>query len=326
MVCSRWSDYRDLGDLEGALADHAETVFRELDSDGQEAFDFVMRQLVSFGSGEGGVRRTVPYRDLVSSPEFDHRQKAGLKVWSIALSKKNCLAPRLIPKQEIIVSIAHEALLRRWTRVRSWLAEDQGFLRMRDRLDANLKLWLSRDRRCEDLLGPEFGIADAETLLRHFRSALNKTQIDYIKKILAKNKHGRIWNTVLLVVGAGLAVLATAAGILWYNTDIHRKSAAELARFEQRLEELSKDQRSAQTSQVQQAKDKPQMAAQNADFSVNGAALWKPSSRWRRSSRRRKKKPSWHNRMRILPPPSARAMESGAQEEPKKRSSRATDC
>jgi hypothetical protein len=264
-----WSDYRDLGALEGALADHAETVFRELDSDGQEAFDFVMRQLVSFGSGEGGVRRSVPYHDLVSSPEFDHRQKVGAKGFVDCFIKEELFSAETDPKQEIIVSIAHEALVRRWTRVRLWLAEDQGFLRMRDRLDANLKLWLSRDGRCEDLLGPEFGIADAETLLRHFRTALNKTQIDYIKKILAKNKHGRIWNTVLLVVGAGLAVLATAAGILWYNTDIHRKSAAELARFEQRLEELSKDQRSAQTSQVQQAKDKPQMAAQNADFSVN---------------------------------------------------------
>ncbi len=263
-----WSDYRDLGELEGALANHAETVFRELDSDEQEAFDFVMRQLVSLGSGEGGVRRTVPYRDLVSSPEFDHRQKAGAKGLVDCFIKEELFSAETGPKQEIIVSIAHEALLRRWTRVRLWLAEDQGFLRMRDRLDANLKLWLSRDCRCEDLLGPEFGIADAETLLRHFRSALNKTQIDYIQKILAKNKHGRIRNTVLLAGRRRLAVLATAAGILWYNTDIYRKRAAELARLEQRIEELAKDQRSAQASQVQQAKDKPQMAAQNADFSA----------------------------------------------------------
>jgi len=264
-----WTDYRDLGELEGALANHAETVFRELDSDEQEAFDFVMRHLVSFGSGEGGVRRTVPYRDLVSSPEFDHRQKTGAKGFVDCFIKEDLFSVETDFKQEIIVSIAHEALLRRWTRVRSWLAEDQGFLRMRDRLDANLKLWLSRDRRCEDLLGPEFGIADAKTLLRHFRSALNKNQIDYIEKILAKNKHARIRNTVMLVVAAGLAVFATVAGILRYNTDNHRKRAAELARFEHRLEELAKDQRSSQTSQVQQATDKPQMAALNVDFSVN---------------------------------------------------------
>ena len=74
-----WSDYRDLDELEGALNNHAETVFRELGGDEQEAFDFVMRHLVSFGSGEGGVRRTVLYRDLVRCHQFVHRQKrAGL--------------------------------------------------------------------------------------------------------------------------------------------------------------------------------------------------------------------------------------------------------
>jgi hypothetical protein len=264
----RWSDCRDLGELEGALANHAETVFRELVSDEQQAFDFVMRHLVSLGSGEGGARRTVPYRDLVSSPELDHRQKAGAKGLADCFIKEELFSAETGPEQEIIVSIAHETLLRRWRRVRLWLAENQGFLRMVDRLDANLKLWLSRDCLCEDLLGPEFGIADAETLLRHFRWALDKTQIGYIQKILAKNKRGRIQNNVLLVVGAGMAVLATGVGILWDNTDINRRRGAEFARLERRMEELSKDKHSEQASQVQRAIHKPQMAAQNADLSA----------------------------------------------------------
>jgi hypothetical protein len=260
----RWSDYKEMGELEGALDNRAETVFKELGSDEQEAFDFVMRRLVSSGSGEGDVRRGVPYRDLVSSPEFDHRQKAGAKGLVDRFIKEELFSAETNTKQEIIVGIAHEVLLKRWRRARLWLAEDQGFLRMRDRLDANLKLWLNRDRRCADLLGPEFGIADAETLLRHFRSALNKTEIDYIQKILAKRKHGRIRNIFVLVVGASLAVLATFAGVWWYNTNIHRKGAVELARFERRQE----------ASQLQLAKDKPPLSEQNANFSVNeGSAL-----------------------------------------------------
>jgi ketosteroid isomerase-like protein len=269
----RLSDYKEMGELEGALDKRAETVFTELGSDEQEAFDFVMRRLVSSGSGEGDVHRGVPYRDLVSSPEFDHRQKAGAKGLVDRFIKEELFSAETDTKQEIIVSIAHEVLLKRWRRARLWLAEDQGFLRMRDRLDANLKLWLSRDRRCNDLLGPEFGIADAETLLRHFRSALNKTQIDYIQKILAKKKHGRIRNISVLAVGAGLVVLATFAGVQWYNTNIHRKRAAELARFERRQEELANDQRIAQASSSPQ-NDKPPLSEQNADLSVNeGSAL-----------------------------------------------------
>jgi hypothetical protein len=268
-----WSDYRDLGELEGALNNHAETVFRELGDDEQEAFDFVMRHLVSFGSGEGGVRRTVLYRDLVSSPQFDHRQKAGAKGLVDSFVKEELFSAETGLKKEIAISISQEVLVRRWTRARLWLAEDQGFLRMRDRLDANVKLWLSRDGQCEDLLGPQFGIADAETLLRHFRAALSRTQIDYIQKMLAKKRRGRVRNTILLTVGAGLAVLATAAGVLRYNTNIRRRSVAELARFEQRIEQLVKGQGSGEASPVHQANKKPP-TTQNADFSLKeGTAL-----------------------------------------------------
>ena len=112
----------------------------------------------------------------------------GAKVLVDRFVKEELFNAETDPKQEIIVSVAHPALLRRWTRVRQWLAEDQEFLRMRDRLDANLKLWLSRDGRSDDLLGPGFGIADAETLLRHFRMALStRLRSTTLKKILAKD-------------------------------------------------------------------------------------------------------------------------------------------
>ena len=67
------------GELQGALANHAETVLLTLKSDERQALQFVMPQLVSLGRSEEDVlvHRTVPYRDLVSSPELDHRQKAG---------------------------------------------------------------------------------------------------------------------------------------------------------------------------------------------------------------------------------------------------------
>jgi hypothetical protein len=274
----RWSDYREWGGLEGALAHHAETVFTKLGSDEQGAFDFVMRHLVSLGRGETGVGRAVRYRELVSSPDFDQRQKAGAKGLVDCFIQEQFFRAEACSNQEMIVRITNEALLQRWPKFQLWLAEDQGFLRMRDRLDANLKLWLSRDRRCEDLLGPAFGIADAETLLRHFRSALNKTEIEYIQKILTKQKDGRRRNTALSLIGASVAVLAIVAGILWSNMENHQKRADELARFEQRMEQLAKEQ-SGVEAQVRKAKEKAQIDPQNSDlqhsdFSVaQGSAL-----------------------------------------------------
>ncbi|HXM30405.1 MAG TPA: ATP-binding protein, partial [Chthoniobacterales bacterium] len=75
----RWSDYRELGELKGALAKHAEAVFSTLQPHEQRAFPLVMRYLVTLSQGEEEVpnRRTVPYRDFAASEGTDHDQKAG---------------------------------------------------------------------------------------------------------------------------------------------------------------------------------------------------------------------------------------------------------
>src|SRR4029077_9523343 len=66
----RWSDYHELGKLDGALANHAESVFSTLDESAQLALKSIIRQLVSIRPGDEGalIRRTVPYHDLVSTP------------------------------------------------------------------------------------------------------------------------------------------------------------------------------------------------------------------------------------------------------------------
>src|SRR4029077_2761417 len=75
----RWSDYRELGELKGALAKHAEDVFSTLGSHEQESFPLVMRYLVTLSQSEEEVpnRRTAPYRDFAASGGAGHGPKAG---------------------------------------------------------------------------------------------------------------------------------------------------------------------------------------------------------------------------------------------------------
>src|ERR1700680_290311 len=70
----RWSDYRELGELKGALAKHAEAVFGTLQPHEQKAFPLMMRYLVTLGQGEEEVphRRTGPYRDCLALGGPDH--------------------------------------------------------------------------------------------------------------------------------------------------------------------------------------------------------------------------------------------------------------
>jgi hypothetical protein len=66
----RWLDYREFGELEGALAQHAESTFNRLKPYEQRSFGIVMRQLVTLGQRDEEIvsRRTVPYSDLCSDP------------------------------------------------------------------------------------------------------------------------------------------------------------------------------------------------------------------------------------------------------------------
>jgi eukaryotic-like serine/threonine-protein kinase len=108
----RWSDYRELGELKGAFANHAETVFSALSANEQRAFPLVMRHLVTLGQGEEEVpnRRTVPYRDLVASAESDQDQKASAKGFVDLFIEKRLLVADTHPQGEVTVSVAHEAL------------------------------------------------------------------------------------------------------------------------------------------------------------------------------------------------------------------------
>ena len=186
----RWSDYRELGELKGALAKHAEAVFSTLGPDEQRAFPLVMRHLVTLGQGEEEVpnRRTVPYRDFVASGETDHDQKAGAKGFVDLFIEKRLLVADTDPQGEVTVSVAHEALLREWQRVKEWLTENREFLRMRDRLDSSLKLWLSRGKQKDDLLEPGLHLAEGEKLVKDFGPSLSREQTDYIYASIAERK------------------------------------------------------------------------------------------------------------------------------------------
>ena len=235
----RWSDYRELGELKGALAKHAEAVFGTLGPDAQRAFPLVMRHLVTLGQGEEEVpnRRTVPYHDFVASGNIDQDQKAGAKGFVDLFIEKRLLVADTDPQGEVTVSIVHEALLREWQRVREWLKENREFLRMRNRLDSSLKLWLSRGKQMDDLLEPGLHLAEGENLLKDFGPSLSREQSDYVDASVAERNRRR-WAQARIryVVMAAISVLAILAGFQWLQAERQRQSAeknAALARAEE---------------------------------------------------------------------------------------------
>jgi tetratricopeptide (TPR) repeat protein/tRNA A-37 threonylcarbamoyl transferase component Bud32 len=212
----RWSDYRELGELKGALAQHAETVFGTLRTSEQSAFSLVMRYLVTLGQGEDEVpnRRTVPYRDFFPQGKGDTGQNMGAKGFVDLFVSNRLFVADSDPEGNVTVSVAHEALLREWKRVKEWLADNREFLRMRDRLDSSLKLWLSRGRQKDDLLGPGLPLAEGEKLVGDFAPSLNQEQTDYVNTSIAEQlRRKRIRDRVRYAVLASITAALVAAVI-----------------------------------------------------------------------------------------------------------------
>src|SRR5271166_2034289 len=234
----RWSDYRELGELKGALAMHAEAVFSTLSVKEQRAFPLVMRHLVTLGQGEEEVpnRRTVPYRDFVASGETGQDQKAGGKGLVDLFIEKRLLVADTDSQGEVTVSVAHEALLREWQRVKEWLAKNREFLRMRDRLDSCLKLWVSRGKQRDDLLEPGLHLAEGEKLVKDFGPSLSREQTHYIYASIAeRNRRKKAQARIRYAVMAAISVLAIVAAFQWLRAERQRQSVAQALKSEAQI-------------------------------------------------------------------------------------------
>ena len=271
----RWADYRDLHEFEGALTYHAERVFTGLNSNARQAFDFVMRRLVSLDGDDEARSRAVPYRDLVASCEGDTRFRADAKTLVDAMAEEGLFSAVIDHKQELTINVAHPALVQKWPRVRECLIEDQEFLRMRDRVNGCLKLWLKRGRRTEDLLSPGLGLADGATLLNRFHASLTDAQVEYIQKSLAEQKRSRRITYVLgLPVLVALTSLATVAGVHWFSAQGDRAILREYRKLERKIAELMQTDRGGkqaelkepQEIQLREAQKQAQAALQSADL------------------------------------------------------------
>ena len=271
----RWSDYTELGELDGALARHAEEVFRKLSSDARQAFDFVMRRLAPVELDAKTSGRIALYRDLVSSPELESRLRGGAKELVDSMVREGLFSTETNYRQQIVISVAHPALFRKWPRFREWLTEDQEFLRMRDRVEGCLKLWLKRGRQTHDLLSPGATLTDGETLLNHFRSSLSKDQIEYIQKSLKDQKRSRRMGYLLwLPMFVALAALAVVVGIRWFNRESGRASMQEFGKLERKLSELASADRGGNSAELKEAEEKARISQHDAELSsVQSSAI-----------------------------------------------------
>ncbi|HEV3211648.1 MAG TPA: ATP-binding protein, partial [Chthoniobacterales bacterium] len=265
----RFADYRDIGEFDGVLAKRAESAFGALSSDAQHSFDFVFRRLVALASDGKKVSRPCLYKDLIWSPEYDDRRNTGARELVECMLKEGLFTLESESRNVVVVRIADHVLLSNWPRIEQWLIEDQGFVRMRDRVDGCMKLWQKRGRQTHDLLSPGLSLSDGEALINHFHASLSEAQIDYIQRSLTEQKRAQrakiLFGFPILIA---LASLAAAAGLHWFNKERARIAREEYGHLEQKIAELAQGKGGVDRGELKQLEEKANVAQQKAEIAA----------------------------------------------------------
>ncbi len=134
--------YRSLGGVMGALARRADEVHDAATDIGQADLRRLFIRLITPGEGTEDTRRRIKLSDL---PAID----PGIVT--------ACGEARLLSfdhdqaTREPTVEVAHEALIREWSRLRSWLDDDRDGLRMLRHLDSASQEWEAAGRPTAEL-------------------------------------------------------------------------------------------------------------------------------------------------------------------------------
>jgi tetratricopeptide (TPR) repeat protein len=198
--------YRELGGVEGSLAQRAETVFLELPPEVQAALPKVLNALVSVEQDghETIGRKRAPWKDAKSA-----EVRKLLETFVAA----RLFVTELADDGGVVVTVAHEALLWHWPRVSEWVDQNRENLRIRGRISVAAERWAS-DQKPSDLLLPRGKpLGEAESLFEHDID-LNETEAAFIGASIAKAKRTKQLKSAVVVMLAMLAILAGSAAFL----------------------------------------------------------------------------------------------------------------
>jgi WD40 repeat protein/class 3 adenylate cyclase len=136
----RFDSYERTGGVRGAVARLAEASYEQLSPPERGAGRAMLLRLVGEGEGEAAVRRRV------SVSEFDIDRDVTARAVLSRLTED-----RLLTRDDGMIEIAHEALIREWPRLRGWLEEDAAGRQLRGHLTQAANQWAGHDRDAGDL-------------------------------------------------------------------------------------------------------------------------------------------------------------------------------
>ena len=237
--------YRAAGGVNGALARMADDAYAALPAGPQAAARRLLLRLCDAGDeGDLSLRRRLPIAE--AADEHDADARAALET----LTNR-----RLLTIDSDAVEIAHEALLREWPRLRTWLDEDVQGRRLHRRLHDATRSWEAAGHDPSELYrgtrldaATDWAVSHDDELSHIERAFLDASRAqsehelaDARRQAADRARSNRRLRTLLVGVGV-LLVVAMVAGLL---------AARESRRAERRADESELQRLLAQAESLQ---------------------------------------------------------------------------
>ena len=215
--------YEELGGVEGALAQRAEAVLAEVGEQARNALPVVLRELVTFGNDD----ETKALRRITPRSAFESAAAIALVD---ALIEARLLVSTLDAAGESVISLAHEALLEFWPRLRAWRDADRELLLVHARLDAAARAWEKNARSGDLLLARGKPLAEARALV----SAAVRLTPSEAALVDASTRRARRFAQLQAGAITVLGLLTVVAGAAAYRATVESRRAQVQATTAQR--------------------------------------------------------------------------------------------
>ncbi|HEV2783001.1 MAG TPA: hypothetical protein VGX25_26745 [Actinophytocola sp.] len=214
--------YEAFGGVPGLLAHAAETAYTALNADQRPVAKQILLRLAALSDDASDTARRVHRREL------DDDQDTAAVLDRLARA-------RVVTLDRHGVELAHESLIRHWSRLRDWLAEDRDGLRVHRQLTEATLIWESLDRD-PGALYRGAGLARAQTWLADRDPALTTREREFLAASLEfaarertmTARRSRLLRRLVALVATMLfvALAATAYAIDAQHTADRQRAAA----------------------------------------------------------------------------------------------------
>jgi roadblock/LC7 domain-containing protein len=172
-----WASYHRLGGVEGALAKRADSLLQQYPVlAAQDEVRRLLLRLIQPGEGAADTRRRVALADLAASDQSPEIVQQLLQ----PLIDARLLTTGQEQGRSATVEVSHEALIRSWPTLRSWIDEERADLRLQIQLEEAAREWEASDRETS-LLWDGLRLSNAEAWLQRVQPRLSARDAAFLE-------------------------------------------------------------------------------------------------------------------------------------------------